>query len=65
MKRILTALVVVLLISAGSLFAHHGRGATYDKKEISLKGTISQVLWRNPHIAMFLDVKDADGKVVT
>lgn len=65
MKRILTALVVVLLVGTGSLFAHHGRGATYDKKEIDIKGTVSQVLWRNPHIAIFLDVKDASGKVTT
>jgi hypothetical protein len=65
MKRILIVLVVVMSIGAGTLLAHHGRGATYDKKEISLKGTVSQVSWRNPHIAIFLDVKGDDGKVVT
>ena len=72
MKRTLTVwlgsafvLVAALSIGAGPLSAHHGRGATYDKKEISLKGTVSQVLWRNPHIAIFLDVKGDDGKVVT
>jgi hypothetical protein len=59
-------LAAVLSMGAGPLFAHHGRGATYDtKKEIPLKGTVSQLLWRNPHIAIFVDVKDADGKVVT
>jgi hypothetical protein len=59
-------LAAVLSIGVGSLFAHHGRGATYDtRKEIPLKGTVSQLMWRNPHIAIFVDVKDADGKVVT
>ena len=65
MKRILIVLVAVVSIGAGTLSAHHGRGATYDKKEISVKGTISQVVWRNPHIAIFLDAKGDDGKVVT
>jgi len=44
--------------------AHHGRGATYDmKREVQLKGTVAEVLWRNPHIAIFIDVKDEEGKV--
>src|SRR5213083_800136 len=60
----LLAMVAGLLVVALPLLAHHGRGATYDmKKEISLKGTVSEVLWRNPHIVIFLDVKDETGKV--
>lgn len=65
MKRLLIALLG-FSIGAGTLFAHHGRGATYDsKKEISVKGTVKQVLWRNPHIGILIDVKDASGKVTT
>ena len=72
MKRTFTALlsgifilVAVLALSSALLLAHHGRGATYAKTEISLKGTVKEVLWRNPHIAIFLDVKDNNGKVTT
>ncbi len=68
MKKVLAFVVLVagVYIDAGPLLAHHGRGATYDmKQEISLKGTISEVSWRNPHIAVYLDVKDANGKVTT
>ena len=55
----------VLSIVITPLYAHHGRGATYDmKKRITLKGTVSRVDWRNPHVVIFLDVKDASGKVV-
>ena len=65
MKRVLIALFA-LSIGAGTLFAHHGRGSTYDaKKEVSVKGTVKQVLWRNPHIGILIDVKDATGKVTT
>src|SRR5947207_3053896 len=58
-------LTLLLAVIATPVIAHHGRGATYAKKEIALKGTIKEVLWRNPHIAIFLDVKDDSGKVTT
>ena len=58
---LLTAVVV-----AAPVFAHHGRGATFDmKKRVTLKGVVSQVKWQNPHVLIFIDVKDDTGKVVT
>lgn len=68
MKKLLTLFVLIAVLSmfAGSLFAHHGRGATYDmKKRVTLKGSVSRVEWRNPHVVIYMDVKDPDGKVVT
>ena len=65
MNRVAT-LVAVLVVLSASLAAHHGRGATYDmKKRVTLKGTVSRVEWRNPHVLIYMDVQDADGKVVT
>ena len=65
MKKLLT-LVVLIVVVAVPLLAHHGRGATYDmKKRVTLQGTVSRVEWRNPHVLIYMDVKDADGKVVT
>jgi hypothetical protein len=65
MNRVLTLAAFIAVLSA-PLVAHHGRGATYDmKKRVTLKGTVSRVEWRNPHVLIYLDVKDADGKVVT
>ena len=65
-KTSMKKLIALLILAASPVMAHHGRGSTYDmKKELSLKGIISEVSWRNPHIAIFLDVKDADGKVTT
>ena len=58
--------LILLLLVANPVKAHHGRGSTYDtKKEVALKGTVKEVVWRNPHIAIFLDVKDSNGKVTT
>lgn len=68
MKKLLTLFVLLaaLSIAGPSLLAHHGRGATYDmNKRITLKGSVSRVEWRNPHVVIYMDVKDADGKVVT
>jgi hypothetical protein len=66
MKRILIPLLLSIFVVAAvsPLLAHHGRGATYDVKQVvPLKGTVTQVYWRNPHITIFLDVKGSDGKV--
>src|SRR5919201_738833 len=68
MKNLLrfSVLVAILYIFAAPLFAHHGRGATYDmKKRVTLKGTVSRVDWRNPHVVIYMDVKDDGGKVTT
>ncbi len=65
MRRV-SILLFVLSLAAAPLSAHHGRGATYDmKKKITLKGTVARVDWRNPHVVIFMDVKDETGKVVT
>jgi hypothetical protein len=62
----LVTLVALIALSAVPLGAHHGRGATYDmNKRVTLKGTVSKVEWRNPHVLIYMDVPDLDGKVVT
>jgi hypothetical protein len=56
--------VVGTLIDTKPLLAHHGRGSAYEvNREIAIKGTVTQMLWRNPHISFMVDVKDANGKV--
>ena len=60
----LFAIVVCVFIGVLPAVAHHGRGATYDMKQMKeLKGTVTEILWRNPHIAIFMDVKDESGNV--
>ncbi len=57
-------LVVGLLVVCVPMFAHHG-GSDYDVQHpISLKGTVTEFFWSNPHCQVFLDVKDDSNKVV-
>jgi hypothetical protein len=60
---ILTAAVAIISV-AGPVFAHHGFDTEYDaKKKVKLEGTVTQVTWTNPHMRVYIDVKDKDGKV--
>ncbi len=64
----LCALLVAVfgLVPASPGVAHHSVSAVFDEgKQIMLKGTITRIDWINPHIHMFVDAKDADGKVIT
>ena len=68
MKTLATLFVLVtaLSIAGAPLAAHHGRGTTYDmEKRLTLKGNVSRVDWRNPHVVIYLDVTNPDGTVVT
>ena len=72
MKRVLTlfctsvfVLIAGLPVGAGALLAHHGRGATYSNDQIQIKGTVKEILWRNPHIIIVIDAPDPSGKVVS
>jgi hypothetical protein len=59
-----SSLMVGLLMVCVPLFAHHG-GSDYDVQHpITLKGTVTEFFWSNPHCQVFLDVKDDSSKVV-
>ena len=64
--RPLTGLLLACLLSGAPTLAHHSITGVYDStKKIELSGTVSKVDWINPHIYVYLDVKDAAGKVQT
>jgi len=61
----LTVLFVLALSAAfaGVALAHHSVAGFDSKKEVEVKGTIVQFVWRNPHVVVVWDVKDENGKV--
>lgn len=44
--------------------AHHGTNISYDRtKPVTLTGTVTEFRLANPHPQLYVDVKDASGKV--
>src|SRR5262245_11587467 len=66
MKKITTGSLAVLvtLVSAGSLLAHHSLGNYDTTKAVRVKGTIVQFHQINPHSFIYLDEKGTDGQTV-
>jgi hypothetical protein len=57
-------LATVFPITSGSLFAHHGNAAFDAGKKVTLKGTVTEWVWANPHCWLKFEVKDDKGGVV-
>jgi hypothetical protein len=58
-------LSAVILVVHGPALAHHGSGVSYDlSKVVTMEGTVTEFQWRNPHVYVLYDVKDAQGNVV-
>ena len=58
------ALGIGVSIFSTPLFAHHGYAAYDTEKKVTLKGTVTQWFWANPHCVLQLDVTDDSGQVV-
>jgi hypothetical protein len=67
MRNRLTAvfeLAVALLVVSVPLLAHHGNASYDSTKYVTVKGTVTQWIWANPHCFLKFDVKDEKGNVV-
>ena len=61
----LWVLTAALVSPTVALFAHHGTGVAYDtEKVVTLKGTVTEWIWANPHCGLLFDVTDESGNVV-
>jgi hypothetical protein len=58
-----STLAASLLLGSYSAFAHHARASFDVDHSITLKGTVANFKWTNPHAFIYLDVKDEKGSV--
>jgi len=58
------ALGIGVSIFSLPLFAHHGDAAYDMGKSVTLKGTVTQYVWANPHCVLLFDVTDDHGQAV-
>ena len=64
MKRTASFVLGVALLVPHTVIGHHSFDAEFDRnKPVTLKGSVTRVDWGNPHIWVFIDVKDDTGKV--
>ena len=62
--KFLLVVALVLMVCA-PLFGHHGTGVSYDSsKSYTVKATVTEFRYANPHPQLFFDVKDDKGNVV-
>lgn len=53
---------VLLAPGATTLSAHHAFASEFDaNRPVKFKGTVSKMMWVNPHAWIYVDVKKADG----
>ena len=53
-----------LVLAVAPAFAHHSL-AMYDMtRPVTVKGVVTRLEWTNPHVHLYLDVKDSKGNTV-
>ena len=62
--RLLLSVGVMTLCAATAAVAHHAFAAEFDAtKPVRFRGTVTKMLWVNPHAWIYMDVKKDDGTV--
>jgi hypothetical protein len=63
--EILSAVLAGLLMLVVPTFAHHGTAGDDTSKIVTVKGTVTDFQYINPHVQIYVEVKDEQGNVQT
>jgi hypothetical protein len=61
----LAGVIAVLLMISTAVYAHHGTSAYDTSKLTTVKGTVTDFQFNNPHVMISVEAKDEQGKVET
>jgi hypothetical protein len=60
--QILALVAVAILLGSSPLLAHHSWPVN-TSREVTVKGTVTDYNWANPHVMLGLDVRGDDGQI--
>jgi hypothetical protein len=65
MKKLVLFLIVSfgVLFASGPLLAHHGVAAFETSKVVTVQGAVTDFQFINPHVIIYLDVKNDKGEI--
>ena len=58
------AAAMALAVSSPA-WSHHSHAMFDHDKEVTITGTVSQWIFRNPHVFLYVDAKNAAGETIT
>jgi hypothetical protein len=67
-NRLIIAFLIVLIVlrafpASRPLFAHHSSSAYDMTHPVDMKGVVTNMEWSNPHVFIYMDIKDESGNV--
>ena len=68
MKNLGWVVPVVIVVAFGiavPAFAHHSHAMFDHSKPATVTGTVKEFVFRNPHVYLYLDVKNERGELIT
>jgi len=57
------AIAAFVVLAAPPLRAHHGNASFDTSKRVTMKGTVTEWIWANPHCFLKIDARDDTGGV--
>jgi hypothetical protein len=61
---VVAGLLLLAALTATPVVAHHAFNAEFDaKRPVKFKGSVTKMVWVNPHAWIYVDVKKPDGSV--
>jgi hypothetical protein len=63
MKTTLALILTVSAVAVTGLSAHHSHAMFDTSREVTITGTVSNFVYRNPHVFLYVDVKGDNGQV--